>query len=107
MLTWRQLDQTYEEQFVSPFEAAPNLKGKRFVFHMKTGLDQDDSQICVGFNIIFAAIEAGADVSILFDAGAILDLHGNLVATSVPVRLQKVIAYQMNPVRRSNAQELR
>lgn len=96
LLTWRQLDQTYEEQFVSPSEAAPNLMGKSFVFHMKTGLDQDDSQICVGFNIIFAAIEAGADVSILFDAGAILDLHGNLVATSVPVRLQKVIAYQMN-----------
>lgn len=96
LLTWRHLDQTYEEQFASPSEVAPGLKGKRIVFHMKTGLDQDDSQICVGFNMIFAAIEAGADVSILFDAGAILDLHGNLASTSVPVRLQKVIAYQMN-----------
>ncbi|HBL46220.1 hypothetical protein [Gimesia sp.] len=96
LLTWRELDQTYEEQFAPPSEIAPDLKGKRLVFHMKTGLDQDDSQICVGFNIIFAAIEAGADVSILFDAGAILDLHGNLASTSVPVRLQKLIAYQMN-----------
>lgn len=96
LLTWRHLDQTYEEQFPSPSEIAPQLQGKKIVFHVKTGLEQDDSQICVGFNIIFAAIEAGADVSILFDAGAILDLHGNLEATGVPVRLQKVIAYQMN-----------
>lgn len=58
-LTWRQLDQTYEEQFVSPAEIASELKDKKIVFHMKTGLDQDDSQICVGFNVIFAALEAG------------------------------------------------
>lgn len=96
LLTWRHLDQTYEEKFASPSEIAPDLKGKRLVFHMKTGLEQDDSQICVGFNIIFAALEAGADVSIVFDAGAVLDLHGNLASTSVPVRLQKAIAYQMN-----------
>lgn len=96
MLTWRHLDRTYEEQFASPAEIAPDLDGNRLVFHMKTGLAQDDSQICVGFNIIFAAIEAGADVSILFDAGAILDLHGKLASTRVPVRLQKAIAYQMN-----------
>ncbi|MCI0332892.1 MAG: hypothetical protein L0228_06680 [Planctomycetes bacterium] len=96
LLTWRHLDQTYEEEFAAPSEVAPDLKGKRLVFHIKTGLNQDDSQICVGFNIIFAAIEAGAHVSILFDAGAVLDLHDNLASTRVPVRLQKVIAYQMN-----------
>jgi len=96
LMTWRHLDQTYQEEFISPAEFAPELKGKKIVFHMKTGLEQDDSQICVGFNIVFAAIEADADVSILFDAGAILDLHDNLASTRVPVRLQKVIASQMN-----------
>ncbi len=55
---------------------------------MKTGLDQDDSQICVGFNIILASLEAGADVTVVFDAGALLDLTGktrNLESTGVPI----------------------
>lgn len=96
LLTWRHLDRTYEEEFPSPSEVAPGLEGKRIVFHFKTALAQDDSQICVGFNVVFAAIEAGADVSMLFDAGAVLDLRGKLASTGVPVRLQKALAYQMN-----------
>lgn len=96
---WRHLDATYAESFVPPAELAPSLKEKKTLFHIKTGLDQDDSQICVGFNIIFAALEAGAQVSVLFDAGATLDLTDkahNLEATGVPLRLKKVIASQMN-----------
>ena len=73
-MTWRQLDQTYQEQFQSPAEMAPELKGKKVTFHIKTGLDHDDSQICVGFNVILASIEAGADATVVFDAGALLDL---------------------------------
>lgn len=99
LMTWRHLDQTYQEPFKSPAEIAPELKGKKVLFHMKTGLDQDDSQICVGFNVIFAALEAGADVTVVFDAGALLDLTGkrhNLESTGVPLRLKKVIAAQMN-----------
>lgn len=99
LATWRHLDQTYEEEFPSPSEVASDLEGRKVVFHFKTGLDQDDSQICVGFNIVFGAIEAGADVVVLFDAGALLDLTAkrrNLESTGVPVRLQKVIASQMN-----------
>ncbi len=99
LMTWHHLDQTYQEQFKPPTELAPELKGKKIVFHMKTGLDQDDSQICVGFNIIFASLEAGADVTVVFDAGALLDLTGNghnLESTGVPLRLKKVIAAQMN-----------
>lgn len=96
---WRHLDATYQESFVLPETLAPSLKAKNALFHIKTGLDQDDSQICVGFNIIFSAIEAGAKVTILFDAGATLDLtdkRHNLASTAVPLRLQKVIAAQMN-----------
>ena len=97
--TWRHLDRTYAEEFPSPAELASTLANKRVLFHIKTGLAQDDSQICVGFNIVFAALEAGADVAVLFDAGALLDLIGensNLAATGVPLRLQKVIAAQMH-----------
>lgn len=96
---WRHLDATYAERFASPAQLAPGLAGRRVLFHMKTGLNQDDSQICVGFNVIFAALEAGAEVDILFDAGSLLDLVGqrsSLAATGVPVRLKKVIAAQMN-----------
>ena len=99
LMTWRHLDRTYQEQFKPPAEIAPELKGKTIVFHMKTGLDQDDSQICVGFNIVLASLEAGADVTVLFDAGALLDLTGkkhNLESTGVPLRLKKLIAAQMN-----------
>jgi len=99
LMTWRHLDQTYTEQFKPPVEIAPELKGKNVLFHMKTGLDQDDSQICVGFNIVLASLEADADVTVVFDAGALLDLTGkrhNLESTGVPLRLKKVIAAQMN-----------
>ncbi len=41
LLVWRHLDQTYQEQFPSPAEIAPELEGKKIVFHIKTGLDQD------------------------------------------------------------------
>ncbi len=99
LLTWKELDRTYAEEFSSPATLAPSLVGKRVLFHIKTGLAQDDSQICVGFNIVLAAIEAGADVTVLFDAGALLDIAGErskLAATGVPERLRKVIAAQMN-----------
>ncbi len=93
---WRHLDRTYSEEFPSPAELASAVKGKHVLFHFKTGLKQDDSQICVGFNTVFAALEAGADVTVLFDAGATLDLDSNLASTGVPERLKKVIASQMH-----------
>jgi hypothetical protein len=64
LMTWRHLDQTYEEQFEPPTKIVSDLKGKKVIFHMKTGLDQDDGQICVRFNVIFASLEAGAGVPI-------------------------------------------
>ncbi len=99
LVRWRHLDATYEESFGPPAELAADLAGRRVLFHVKTGLEQDDSQICVGFNIIWAALEAGAEVTVLFDAGALLDLTGEssrLHDTGVPLRLRKVIAAQMN-----------
>ena len=94
---WRELDRTYAETFPSPAEVAPALAGRTVLFHVKTGLDQDDSQICVGFNIILATIESRAKVTVIFDAGAVLDLtdkRHNLERTGVPVRLRKLIVAQ-------------
>ncbi len=96
---WKHLDATYQENFPAPSTLAPTLRNKNVLFHIKTGLAQDDSQICVGFNIIFAALEAGAHVTVLFDSGATLDLtdkRHNLRSTRVPLRLKKVISAQMN-----------
>lgn len=66
---------------------------------MKTGLDEDDSQLCVGVNIIFAATEAGTDVSFLFDLGATLYWTAksqHSATTGVLLRLKKFFAAQMS-----------
>lgn len=41
------------------------------LFHLKTGLKHDDAQICVAYNMIWAALKEGADVKVLVDADAI------------------------------------
>ena len=38
--------------------------------HLKTGLKHDDAQICVAYNMIWAALEEGLDVNVLIDADA-------------------------------------
>lgn len=42
-----------------------------FLVHLKTGLKKDDAQICVAYNIIWAALEEGYRVQVLVDADAI------------------------------------
>jgi hypothetical protein len=57
----------------------------------------DDAQICEGFNVALIALEAGADVTIVFSGSAALDFLGSpsrLETTKVPERLRKLIAYQ-------------
>lgn len=95
---WRHLDASYVESFAAPEVLAATLNGRSMLFHVKTGLDQDDSQICVGFNVVWAALRAGASVTVLIDAGALLDVIGEqsrLHDTGVPLRLRKVIAAQL------------
>ncbi len=41
------------------------------LFHLKTGLNHDDAQICVAYNMIWAALAEGASVKVLVDADAI------------------------------------
>lgn len=42
-----------------------------FLVHLKTSLKKDDAQICVAYNVIWAALEEGFDVKVLVDADAI------------------------------------
>jgi hypothetical protein len=42
-----------------------------FLVHLKTSLKKDDAQICVAYNIMWAALEAGKTVKVLIDADAI------------------------------------
>ncbi len=43
--------------------------------HLKTGITQDDNQRCVAFNVAQAAVEAGDQVEMFFDAAAVFDLQ--------------------------------
>ena len=45
--------------------------GKTVLFHLKTGLKHDDAQICVAYNMIWAALDDGMDVDVLIDADAV------------------------------------
>ena len=42
-----------------------------FLVHLKTSLNKDDAQICVAYNIMWAAVEEGYNVKVLVDADAI------------------------------------
>ncbi len=93
----KSLDYEYEESFLSPTEIASELKGKKVVFHIKKGPGVDDAQICEGFNVALVALEAGADVRMVFSGSAALDFNGKksrLEKTAVPERLRKAISYQ-------------
>jgi hypothetical protein len=42
-----------------------------YLIHLKTSLKKDDAQICVAYNIMWAALEEGYKVKVLVDADAI------------------------------------
>ncbi len=44
---------------------------ERIFVHLKTGIKQDDAQICVAYNIIWAALKSGLKVDVMVDADAI------------------------------------
>ncbi len=46
-------------------------QGDRVLFHIKTALSEDDAQICVAYNMIWAALAEGKQVSVLIDASAV------------------------------------
>ena len=70
------------------------------LFHLKTGLDHDDAQICVAYNEIWAALEEGLRVKVLVDADAThtfkVGLFGkdDIQGYKLPERLRKGLATQ-------------
>ncbi len=51
--------------------APPAAANETFLVHLKTSLKRDDAQICVAYNIIWAALEEGKRVRVLVDADAV------------------------------------
>jgi len=47
------------------------LAAGAMLIHLKTSLKQDDAQICVAYNVIWAALEEGLKVKVLVDADAL------------------------------------
>ena len=50
-------------------------EGRRVLLHLKTGMTQDDNQMFVAFNVAQAAVEAGDQEEMFFDAAAVFDLQ--------------------------------
>ena len=46
-------------------------ENETFLIHLKTSLKKDDAQICVAYNVMWAAVEEGYKIKVLVDADAI------------------------------------
>ena len=57
--------------FAAPFGSMADTGKEVFLIHLKTSLKKDDAQICVAYNIVWAALEEGYKVKVLVDADAI------------------------------------
>jgi len=57
--------------FATPFASLADTGKDVFLIHLKTSLKKDDAQICVAYNIMWAALEEGYKVKVLVDADAI------------------------------------
>lgn len=57
--------------FVTASGATAETRKEVFFVHLKTSLKKDDAQICVAYNIVWAALEEGYKVKVLVDADAI------------------------------------
>ena len=57
--------------YAIPFGSMADTVKEIFLVHLKTGLKKDDAQICVAYNIMWAALEEGKKVKVLIDADAI------------------------------------
>jgi hypothetical protein len=74
-----------------------------FVVHLKTALGKDDAQICVAYNVIWAALDKGYDVRVLVDASAIdtfkkgwLSGKDDISGYKIPENLRTALSKQFN-----------
>lgn len=82
-----------------PAEAGAN---KTVLVHIKTSLAHDDSQICVAYNMVWAALDGGLKVKVLIDADAVntfkVGWRGKdaIEGYPMPERLRKSLAQQFS-----------
>ena len=73
-----------------------------FLIHLKTGLKKDDAQICVAYNMMWAALEEGYQVKVLVDADAINTFKTGwrgrdaIEGYKIPTSLRKAMASQFH-----------
>ena len=86
--------------FTTPFSSMADTGKEVFLIHLKTSLKKDDAQICVAYNIMWAALEEGKTVKVLIDADAIntfkIGWRGkdDIEGYKIPDNLRKVLADQ-------------
>ena len=71
-----------------------------FLVHLKTSLKKDDAQICVAYNVMWAALEEGKKVQVLIDADAINTFKmgwkgkDDIEGYKIPENLRKLLSTQ-------------
>jgi hypothetical protein len=91
--------------FLGSHLTAPSLSAadqETFLVHLKTSLKKDDAQICVAYNVIWAALEEGYRVKVLVDADAINTFKvgwfgkDDIEKFKIPERLRVALAEQFS-----------
>jgi hypothetical protein len=73
-----------------------------FLIHLKTSLKKDDAQICVAYNVMWAALEEGHKVKVLVDADAINTYKmgwggkDDIEGYKIPEHLRQALSKQFN-----------
>jgi hypothetical protein len=86
--------------FISVISAFAANDKDVFLVHLKTSLKKDDAQICVAYNIMWAALEEGYTVKVLVDADAIntfkIGWNGkdDIEAYKIPENLRNALSTQ-------------
>jgi len=84
----------------APSVPAYGAESETFLVHLKTSLKKDDAQICVAYNVIWAALKEGFNVKVLVDADAINTFKvgwfgkDGIEKYRIPERLRKELAQQ-------------
>ncbi len=86
--------------FAIPFYSMADTDKEIFLIHLKTSLKKDDAQICVAYNIMWAALKEGYKVKVLVDADAINTYKvgwggkDDIEEYKIPENLRKAISTQ-------------
>ena len=87
---------------IAPTVPVYGAEPETFLIHLKTSLKKDDAQICVAYNVIWAALEEGYKVKVLVDADAINTFKigwfgkDDIEKYKIPERLRVALAEQFS-----------